>query len=275
MVAGLSSWFTSSAILPALQDLLSLDAETASLLAISVQIGFLIGAIGVSVSNVADTVADARWLIAGGSVLAAVSNVLLVASGALGIGGVLVVRAVTGVGLALVYPIIMKVISTWFQRRRGLALGAMVGALTVGSALPHLVRGIVFVAADCAATDNPAACSAQNWKSVVYATSGLTLAAGVIVLRFGALGPFAFARAVFSWSAVPDILTGPCFLPIAAYLGHMIELYAVWTWIGDFFARGANLDPATSSFLAFAAIGVGVVGAVGGGTLRIATLGRG
>ncbi len=152
MVLSMATWFSASAVLPQLRDEWSLSTSSASWLTIAVQLGFVAGALVSAVANLADTVAPRRLILAGSLVAAAANLGLLAVSGA---AGAIVLRVVTGIALAAVYPPALKAMSTWFRAGRGTALGIMVGALTLGSALPHLVNGVGGVA----------------WETVIVTTS--------------------------------------------------------------------------------------------------------
>lgn len=139
MVLSMTTWFSASAVLPTLRAIWSLDSGLSALLTISVQLGFVAGALVSAITNVSDRL-PARWVFIGSCLGAAVANGLIVlASGA---PAALPLRFLTGVFVAGIYPPALKIMATHFRTGRGLALGAMVGALTVGSALPHLVNGV-------------------------------------------------------------------------------------------------------------------------------------
>ena len=130
----------------------------------------------------------------------------------------MVLRFVTGVSLAGVYPSGLKIMAGWFQRGRGMALGVLVGALTIGSASPHLVRGI-----------------GLDWRSVVVTASVAAVLAAGIVLKLVGDGPFSTATSPFNLSQVGRLLRNRRFrLATLGYLGHMWELYALWTWAAVF-----------------------------------------
>jgi MFS family permease len=173
-----------------------------------------------------------------------------------GVGAALPLRFLTGFFLAGVYPPALKLLSRWFVRGRGTALGILVGANTVGTAGPHLVNGL----------------GGLDWRVVIFVTSALTLTGGLLVEAAVAEGPYPFPRAVFDPRQARSVLVNRGVrLASLGYLGHMWELYAMWTWFLVFFtesmsARGG--DPGRApAFSTFAVIGIGGVGCWVGGLL--------
>jgi MFS family permease len=250
---GMSLWFTASAVGPQLQTLWGLSAQEVGWLTTIVQLGFVAGTAVAALLNLADVV-PARLYFAVSAVLAAAVNALLIASP--GYAAALVLRFLTGFFLAGVYPPAMKMIATWFQSGRGLAIGTIVGALTLGKASPYLMRA--FEGADLAAV-------------VLTASAGAVAAALLVGIGY-ADGPFAFARRPFSWRLVGTVARHrPTRLAVGGYLGHMWELYSVWTWIPAFLAASALAmqsgapPPFWVDVAAFGAIGAGALGCVLGG----------
>ncbi|HSJ94650.1 MAG TPA: MFS transporter, partial [Gaiellaceae bacterium] len=172
----MSTWFSASAVVPELRDEWTLGDTAAAWLTIAVQLGFVAGALLSSLLSLAD-VFSPRVVLLGGALGAAGANALVAAAD--GPEAVIPLRFATGFFLAGVYPPALKLMATWYRRGRGTALGVVVGALTLGSALPHLVNGL----------------GGLDWRTVVYATSALTAAGGVVALALVPEGPFRFARA--------------------------------------------------------------------------------
>ena len=135
---GMSVWFSASAVVPQLTLLWQLDDSGRAWLTMSVQIGFVVGALGSSLLNLADRL-PARWMTSISSVLAALATASIAAF-ASSLGPALVLRFLTGVALAGVYPVAMKTMATWTKADRGLGIGLLVGALTLGSGMPHLIN---------------------------------------------------------------------------------------------------------------------------------------
>lgn len=254
MLFGMTTWFSATAVVPQLRELWALSAGQAAWLTIAVQLGFVMGALSSAVLNIADRVRPRRLMLYG-ACLAGFANLCLLASPPFIVAVLL--RALTGFGLASVYPPAMKAMATWFRIKRGTALGVMVGALTVGSALPHLVNGL----------------GGLDWRVVILVSSVLSLLGGWIASAVASDGPFDFPRAVFDpGKAVRIFADRPTRLACIGYFGHMWELYAMWAWFGLFFSdvltQQSVSAPVESAALAtFAAIGIGALGCWVGGEL--------
>lgn len=219
-VMAMSLWFVSAAILPELVAEGGIGPGRAAALTSAVQVGFVVGALGMSIHGTADR-HDPRRVLALSALIGGLANAALLVTP---IGGVVQVglRTITGICLAGVYPVGMKIIVGWGTRDRGLLVGLLVGALTIGSALPHLFAFL----------------GGTNWRLTILVSSGLAiLSAG---LALGAkLGPAHARAAGFDAAAIRLAWTDRRIrLAIAGYLGHMWELYAYWAWIGAALTAG-------------------------------------
>ena len=132
LVLAMATWFSASAVIPQLKVEWDLGSGEAAWLTIAVQLGFVVGALFAAAVNLSDVVAPQRVILVG-ALGAAAANALLVFVD--GPELAIPLRFATGVFLAQVYPPALKVMSTWYQKGRGTALGILVGALTVGSAI--------------------------------------------------------------------------------------------------------------------------------------------
>jgi MFS family permease len=252
VVLAMSPWFATSAALGELRDRWAIGTVEASWLVITVQIGFVIGATASAVTGLADRIRPRRLVLLG-AVGAAASNALVVVGD--GFGAALVFRGLTGAFLALVYPPAMKAMSGWFATGRGAALGTMVGALTLGSALPHLVNAL----------------GGFGWVPTLLTISTLTVLGGVVIDQLGSPGPHLGAPQRFDPNRIRDLLRNrPFRLATLGYFGHMWELYAMWAWIAVFAGDVVDSDR-LASLLAFAIIGVGAAGSVHAGRVSDAT----
>ena len=248
LVLSMTTWFSATAVVPQLRDEWDLGNTAAAWLTIAVQVGFVAGALAGSALSVAD-VFPPRFVILGGSLGAAAANLALVGADGPELG--IAARLATGFSLAAVYPPALKLASTWFRRGRGTALGILVGALTLGSALPHLVNGL----------------GGLDWHVVVWVTSLLTAAGGAILFFGVPDGPYAFPSARFDPRQAGVVLRNRGVrLASLGYFGHMWELYAMWAWFLVFFASVAA-DGRAAAYATFAVIGVGAAGCWVGGVL--------
>jgi len=253
----MSLWFSVTAVAPEIAAAWGLTPGQTGLLTSAVQVGFVVGALLSAVLTLSDTVPP-RYLFAASTAVGAGATALLAASVDT-LAPAVALRFLTGVALAGAYPPGMKIAAGWFDDARGLAIGTVVGALTVGSALPHLLRAVGGVGRP---------------RVVLFGAAGLALVGAGLVLLVRP-GPHQAPAAPFDPAAVRRVLSDRgTSLANLGYFGHMWELYAVWTWLPAYLlATSAVGTDGLASLLTFATIAVGGVGAVAAG-LSADRLGR-
>ena len=214
-------WFSGSAVVPQLTAEWGLSGGEQSWMTMSVQVGFVVGALLSASLNLADRMPASRlFALSAGAGALLNAAVAVVAQGA---SSAIFFRFLTGMTLAGVYPPGMKLVATWCKEDRGEGIGLLVGALTVGSALPHLLNAIPF-----AGTTG----GLPPWRTVVLIASGLAGLAAVLAVLFIENGPYLATASGFHWRHAGEGLRNePPRLANIGYLGHMWELYAMWTWV--------------------------------------------
>jgi len=245
---GMALWFGVSAVAPQIAKEWRLSASATAWLTLAVQLGFVAGTLVSAIFNLPDIIA-ARHLMALCAIAGAIANALL-ALFAHNAATAIALRAITGICLAGVYPPGMKLIATWFREGRGLALGVLIGALTIGKASPYLINAI----------------GPKSWRLNVGIASLFAILSALLIVAFVREGPYALANQPFDITQVTKVFRNRGVrLANFGYFGHMWELYAMWTWApvmirASLAARGepAYLAEAASFLL----IGSGAIGCV-------------
>ena len=250
--AGTSLWFAGNAILPDIQAAWSLPAGALGWVTSSVQLGFIVGTLLSAIFTLADRVSAPRLFFAA-SVMGALVNL-----GPLvfeGLWHLLGFRFLTGVALAGIYPVGMKLAASWYHKGLGSALGWLVGALVLGTAAPHLVRAL--------------GAGSLSWQVVLAVISALAASGGLLVLLVVGEGPMATKNSAgFNPSALGALFRVPRFRAAAlGYFGHMWELYAFWAFVPAILASYAAREEValSTSWASFAIIAAGAIGCVVGG----------
>ena len=255
-VAAMSLWFVSAAVLPDMLREAALSSFRQAALSSGVQAGFVVGALTSAVLGLADRF-DPRRVFAVSAICAGLANATLLVS-IPGSFPAIAARVATGALLAGVYPVGMKIAVGWGQKDRGFLVGALVGALTLGSASPHLI----------------ALAGGANWRLTVAIASAASVAAGLLCLATVSLGPHHGIAARFNPKAIATAWTNRRVrFAYAGYLGHMWELYAMWAWIAAATAASYSTSLPTSEALqlskltAFIAIGAGGIACAFAGSI--------
>lgn len=254
LVLGMSPWFSATVAAPAMIAEWHLPAASGPWFTMAVQLGFVAGTLVGSVFMLSD-----RWRaerLAGWSAALAGIATVLIAESVHSAAGAIALRALTGVALAGVYPPGIKLVAGWWRSHRGLAIGVLVGAVTIGSASPHLVTAMA---------------PHQDWRRVLLISAAAAFASAALFLLAVREGPYQAPSARVSVAGLGRVVADRgVVLATAGYLGHMWELYAMWSWIALFWAAVASqhaLPVVVSSMMAFLAVAAGAIGCVAAGSL--------
>jgi MFS family permease len=250
--AGTSLWFAGNAVLPELQASLQLQQGALALLTSAVQLGFIAGTLVFALLSLSDRFSP-RLLFLLCALLGAVANGLVVFA-AKDLYAVLLLRALTGFLLAGIYPVGMKIAASWYSTGLGKAIGYLVGALVLGTAFPHLIRGLG---------------ATLPWQQVLLAVSVLAAVGGVLLYLLVPDGPYLRKGATFNLGNMLQAFRDKGFRAAAlGYFGHMWELYTLWAFTPLILATTLpQLSPSQVAWYSFLVIAAGAVGCIGGGYL--------
>jgi len=250
-VAAMTTWFATTASLAAMRQGWTLTHFQEGLMTSSVQAGFVGGTLTSALLSAADRY-DPRNLFMTAAAIAGVACLLVVLFEPTDVT-VPMLRFATGFCLAGVYPVGMKMASTWAKGDLGLLIGLLVGAVTLGSAMPHLFVPL-----------------GLDWR-VPCVVAGLCALVGALLVRWVDLGPNRAPAPPFRLAnATEAFRRRPLRLANLGYFGHMWELYAMWAWIGTFLGASFALrygasPPISASVATFLIIASGAVGCLAGG----------
>lgn len=253
LILSMSTWFSATSVLPQFRERWTLSPSSSAWLTIAVQIGFVVGSLVSTLINLSDILPPSKMILVG-SLGSAVVNLLLLWVDDISLG--IVLRFATGFFLVGVYPPAFKLISTWFRKGRGTALGILAAALVLGNGIPHLVNGL----------------GGLDSSIVIYTTSILSLLGGLIAALLVKIGPYPFPKAEFNPGQIGSILANRGVrLAILGYIGHMWELFAMFAWFSTFFNvvlqnRGLP-DEGKSALATFAIFVAGSLGCWMGGLI--------
>ena len=254
--SGTSLWFAGNAVLSDLQRQWGLSAEAVGYMTSAVQFGFIAGTLTFAVLAIADRYSP-RLVFFACSLLGALANLgVYVADGYLGL---LAMRFLTGFFLAGIYPVGMKIATGWYRSDLGNALGFLVGALVLGTAFPHLIKGLG---------------QALPWETVLLAVSALAATGGGLMLLLVPDGPHLATGAAFDPKALAVVFRSQNFRASAfGYFGHMWELYAFWAFVpiilAAHLAQHGESTGINVSVWAFVIIAAGSLGCAGGGLISL------
>ena len=253
--AGTSLWFAGNAILPDLQTSMNVGINDTGIVTSAIQLGFISGTLVFAFFSISDRYSP-RNLFLICSVLGSVFN-LLIYFIADNLFSLLVLRFITGFILTGIYPVGMKIAAGWYKKGLGNAIGLLVGALVLGTALPHLIKSIG---------------GSLPWEQVLFLVSAISFTGGILMFLFVPDGPFITSGTKFNPKAMLSIFKHKNFRAAAlGYFGHMWELYTFWAFIPLVLLYYLKLNPVevNISFWAFLIIGAGSIGCIVGGVISI------
>lgn len=253
--AGTSLWFAGNAVLPDLISQYGFEVDDLGTVTSSVQLGFIVGTLVFAIFTIADKFSPSKiffWC----SILGAATNIIILFI-PITLTNLVALRFIVGFLLAGIYPVGMKLSADWFQKDLGKALGFLVGALVIGTAFPHLIRGLG---------------TSLDWSFILITVSGIATLGGTLILLFVPNGPYRKISIGFRPEAIFVLFRDKNLRSAAfGYFGHMWELYTVWAFIPiiiAYFNQNAQVS-LNVSVLSFVAIGVGFFSCAIGGLMAL------
>ncbi len=251
--AGTSLWFAGNAVLPDLQQQFDLGKGAIGSITSAVQLGFISGTLLLAIFSIADRFSPSRVFFIS-SLLAALSNILMIGL-ARDHFSILALRFITGFFLAGIYPVGMKIAADWYEKGLGKALGYLVGALVLGTALPHLLKGVSLHV---------------EWQHIIVFTSLFAATGGLLIFLFVKDGPYRKQGQSFHPKNIVHVFRSTDFRSAAlGYFGHMWELYTFWAFVPVLLSlnSAATGEPINIPLWSFIIIGSGFLSCIAGGYL--------
>jgi len=251
---GTSLWFASNAVIENLADVFYLNNNAIGYLTSSVQFGFIFGTLVFAVLTIADRFSPSNVFFIS-AVLGALCNVAIIWDGNT-LTSLLIFRFLTGFFLAGIYPVGMKIASDYYNKRLGKSLSFLVGALVLGTAFPHILKGFIAV---------------STWKPIIIVTSAIAVLGGLCIFLLVPDGPYRIAAKNFNLASFSKVFNNTKFRAAAfGYFGHMWELYAFWAFVPIILKTYSKTHPDVTfniPLISFVIIAIGAVGCVIGGYL--------
>jgi MFS family permease len=250
--AGTSLWFVGNAILPDIQQQLNLGNSATGNITSVVQLGFIAGTLVFAILAIADRFSSSKVFFIS-SLLAATANLCILWL-VKDVWGLMIFRFITGFFLAGIYPVGMKIAADWYDKGLGEALGYLVGALVLGTAFPHLLKGSSYH---------------FSWQKIILFTSLFASLGGILIFLFVKDGPYKKQGQIFSIKNITQIFHSKDFRAAAlGYFGHMWELYTFWAFVPVILLLYSGSNTSINIPLwSFIIIGIGAISCVAGGYL--------
>lgn len=249
-----SLWFAGNSVLNDIAGAFQTGSGFLANLTSAVQFGFISGTLVFALLAIADRFSPSKVFFVS-AVIASIFNLAMLL-GEISPEVLLFFRFMTGFFLAGIYPVGMKIASDYYQKGLGLSLGYLVGALVLGTALPHLLKNFT---------------AGMPWQYVIGATSALALLGGLFLWLLVPDGPYRKPGQRLHFSAFLNSFKMPGFRSAAfGYFGHMWELYTFWAFVPVMLANYQKHHPEVAlniPLLSFFIIACGGLACVGGGYL--------